>query len=84
MSYSDDMMKNLAYRIQDLNNNQGIFGDKTVAIVEKLQKIGNGNIIYYNNSGNVKIKYTRNGKEIQLALKDGKLVEESLEDFERI
>ena len=74
----------LEQTIKDLKNNQVIFGDKTLTILERLQKIGNGNIIYYNNGSNVKIKYIRKGKEIQLALKDGKLVEESIEDFERI
>ena len=73
----------LEQTIEELKNNSEIFGDRTANILERIQKIGNGSSIYYNNSSNVKIKYTRNGKEIQLALKDGKLVEERLEDVER-
>lgn len=73
----------LEQTIEELKNNSEIFGDRTANILERIQKFGNGSSIYYNNSSNVKIKYTRNGKEIQLALKDGKLVEERLEDVER-
>lgn len=70
-------LDNLIKRIQD---NPEVFGIKSNSIIENLMKNRNGNTIYYKPDSKVRIKYTRNGKEVQLILNDGKLIEDSLKD----